>query len=200
MSRATDIYFEIEQELKRLLPAQSFLPNQIYRAMSKAQIWLSNEHDCYAKSEEIIILNNILRYDLVTTFKRVHNLISPDNIKYEFVKPQDFYIAKNNLLKNHYTIENDTLVFVSEQNNYAGQSFVLSGYAIAETEPSFNQELLLPVQFDEAVYYYSLYRLLPLATPNRSYFLIEAEKSALSYAGKNNSQLNEPTGFLTTDW
>lgn len=200
MSRATDLYFEIEQELKRILPAQSFLPNQIYRAMNKAQIWLSSVHDCYTTTEKITILSDITEYELVETFKRIQSLISPDNIPYDFVKPHELYVARKNAITTAFTIENDTLIFATNQNNYAGSDFTITGFAIATTEPSDTQELLLPVQFDEAIFYYSLYRLLPLVTPNRSSFFIEAEKSALHYAGKNNSKINEPTGFLTTDW
>lgn len=194
MSRATDLYEEIKSNIEKFFPAQSILPNQIYRAINRAQIWLCSEHDALFDSEDFTINLTDKEYPLTKTFKRITRLVSPDFSDYAFVKPELIKSYGNGIIAaNVYTFINDKIIFPATQIQYNGQNFTVYGWIIPTVEASETQELSVPIEFDDALLYYAMYRLLPPDFAGRPGYLLEAEKSALSFAGKNNTRFNAPT-------
>lgn len=193
--RSTDIYKELKMELERLVPAQSFVPNQIYRAMHRSQIWCALESDALLGLEELVIQQDTKVYNLLKTFKRISSITIEDySDDIIYISPAMYYqqAQLNVPLKPiYYTKVNDSLWFMQSLNDFVGKKIFVLGFLIPTLEPSETQELELSAIYDQAIKLRALYYLLPLTVKERASFSLESVAEITNISGKTTNEFTD---------
>lgn len=190
--RSKDIFFLINEKLKKISPAQSIVPAEIYKRINSAIIKICTKHNASFEKDSITIITDQIVYPLTKTFKKIEILKPPqetglDQYNYVLIENLSQYSQYNY----YYSFYNDNIYFSQNQNNLADKIFEVWGWTIPLSEVGDEVEIPISPIWDISIEYYALHLLLPENNPEKNNYKLLAEEEMTSVAGILNKNRNQ---------